>query len=788
MSHRKQTLAVALSAILVLSLFSVAAVTDASASNHKLIVDDSFNENNPDNDNDNKFETIQGAVNHAEPGDVIEVREGTYTENVVVDKAVTINGAGTGVTTLQANESGSPTLILGADDVEFRNMTVVAPQGDNGNGEEAVLVQDEIDESYVQDVLIEDNVFVGHDSTHTLARVTPATGNDLARRITFQNNEFTGGTLGSMKYALVLQAQQSTLTGNVFDTMIQEDGAVVKVDGPQNSLQDTTINYPGYARYGLWITEAGTDTSVNTLMVDGHPDNHQHQDPDRGDWLKWGVYVDGSGSTLQDVNVHETHIGIQIGGTQSQNAVSDVTLLDSMGDKNRNHDLKVAGEAKRVTVENFHAKSSVMPVENDWVFQGVHPTSGANVFVDDYEQDGPDNHELIDVTTLSDSPIGIRLEADNSLVENAHVENKGSSTAPELDTTYEIATTGISLDDAHNNTITNSLVANNDVGISLHESNHNDIVGNNPGIYNNTDAGIRLDESDGTMLADNDVQDNGIGLDVLDSEDTRAKYNNFVGNGDGIVADDSVVDARWNWFGATDGPSGSATDGDLSGSGDSIVATAGGEIMYDPFLTAPKDEVEQDPDKTVQFGHDLVTNGSQGIQSVGTPGPADVTFQFSPGADVEVYSYDAAADTFPQPGSANIQADTLDAWIITDLDHTEDARVVIDFSDATPSTPGAANLEPGWNFVTSPQAGATEDVIRTTTDVKRIAHGYDQFSSQPAPMGDSSAFSYPMGSDSSGPDLSAYTGYWIYVDGSGQITAVIPSGVTITEEGGLVTT
>src|SRR5947207_1284111 len=56
-------------------------------------VDDSFSGVPCDNSN-RKCETIQEAVNAAAAGDTINVKPGTYEENVVVPKRLTIQGAG----------------------------------------------------------------------------------------------------------------------------------------------------------------------------------------------------------------------------------------------------------------------------------------------------------------------------------------------------------------------------------------------------------------------------------------------------------------------------------------------------------------------------------------------------------------------------------------------------------------------------------------------------------------------------------------------------------------------
>lgn len=781
MSRNRKALAVALTAIMVLSVFAYApAAAEASTASTVLEVDDDHGaDHNDDIDNDNEFETIQGAVDAAEPGDRIEVAAGTYNENVMVDVGdVVIEGAGAGSVTVVGQGNDNATVTLGADDIQFRGFTVEAAPSESTP---AVMIYDLIDDSHVKGVVVEDNVFVGHDDTEILGVATPETGTSRARDLTVQDNEFTGGTPGSMTAGFLLNATNSVMDGNTFSTSAEI--ASLAVTGSSNTITNTVINYPGYGFSGLLIGPTGTQTTVDTLSVDGHPDAHLHENETRGDWLKHGVYVAGSGSTLSDVESVQSHHGIYVGSEAvfGTPGVSDVTILDSVAADNRNHDLKIDRHADGVTVDDFHATSSVRPAEDEWSgFVGPHPTSGANVFVD-----GGQDHRLGNVTSTSESPVGIAMQdVDESTVDSAEIRNKGGA-EPDLGD-GGLPTTGISLNDSDDNTISNSVVTDNDVGVAIADGEDNSLLGNNPGIYNNT-VGVDLWDADDTLLRDNDVQDNGVGLNVTDSDDTDAHYNNFVGNGDGIVVTDSEVDARLNWFGSDDGPSGSATAGVLSGSGDSIVGPKG-DITYDPFLTAPKDDVVQDPDKTKQYAHDLVTWGSQGIQTVGTPGPAEVSFQFSSSANAAVWTYESGS--FSQVTSPTEQADTLDAYLISSLDHGEHARVVVDFSDTTPSTPGAKDLDDGWNFVTAPQYGATEHVVVTNTDVKRVHHGYTQFASQPAPAGAptpaTSAFSYAMGSSSPGPNLSAYSGYWVYVNGDGEITAAIPAGVTITEEEGLI--
>lgn len=51
------------------------------------------------------FATIQAAVDHAAPGDSVDIGSGTYVEEVVIDHDVTIRGAGVGATVIRSPES-----------------------------------------------------------------------------------------------------------------------------------------------------------------------------------------------------------------------------------------------------------------------------------------------------------------------------------------------------------------------------------------------------------------------------------------------------------------------------------------------------------------------------------------------------------------------------------------------------------------------------------------------------------------------------------------------------------
>jgi pectin methylesterase-like acyl-CoA thioesterase len=78
------------------------------------------------------FLTIQSAITAASPGDTISVCPGTYNEQVIVNRSLTLTGAGSATTTIQApvvltdDPDGAKTLVLftGPITAEFSGFTV----------------------------------------------------------------------------------------------------------------------------------------------------------------------------------------------------------------------------------------------------------------------------------------------------------------------------------------------------------------------------------------------------------------------------------------------------------------------------------------------------------------------------------------------------------------------------------------------------------------------------------------------------------------------------------------
>jgi len=100
-----------------------------------------------------QFQSIQAAVNQAQPGDVIEVRAGTYDENVLIDKQLTLIGIDR--PTVRGKTSGS-VVVITAGSCVFRGFRVEHSGGDLQSEDSGILLKssnNRIEQNELTDIL-----------------------------------------------------------------------------------------------------------------------------------------------------------------------------------------------------------------------------------------------------------------------------------------------------------------------------------------------------------------------------------------------------------------------------------------------------------------------------------------------------------------------------------------------------------------------------------------------------------------------------------------------------------
>jgi len=255
-------------------------------------------------------------------------------------------------------------------------------------------------------------------------------------------------------------------------------------------------------------------------------------------------------------------------------------------------------------------------------------------------------------------------------------------------------------------------------------------------------------------------------------------FNDFAGATDDIhVSATGTLNAEYNWFGDAN-----ATDRSLDGS-----------IAYDPFLTAPPEGVSQDPNETTAYAHDLTIPRDGKLHSIAFPNDVNGTVEevISLGRGEAIYAYNASANAWLTGADlAGKDISTLDAFLVrTNASIGEDLRIVVEYaagSSGSPSFPGSASVEPGWNLVGAPQHGPVSDAYGASTGtIGRVFHAYAGPSSQPySPNAAPPVF---VAQPDEGDRVAAFTGYWVFMNEEGEIGAALYPGITAGDERSVVT-
>jgi hypothetical protein len=199
--------------------------------------------------------TIQYAIGEAADGDTITVGAGTYSEDVVVDKGVTLQGAQAGTdarertgaeTVVQAAPTGTgnaPTFSVRADDVTIDGFTITQDEA-RTNGGMGILVPTNLS---TQNLTVINNVIT--DNQYGMAGFTPQptaniTGLRVRRNLFADNNRDTlGSPTTTALYMPGRIGDDVQITDNAFENTFAAggDGAAVNIGGRSGDLLNDVV-------------------------------------------------------------------------------------------------------------------------------------------------------------------------------------------------------------------------------------------------------------------------------------------------------------------------------------------------------------------------------------------------------------------------------------------------------------------------------------------------------------------------------------------------------------------
>jgi parallel beta-helix repeat protein len=476
------------------------------------------------------FTTIQAAVTAASTGDTIIVKNGTYTENVTVDKALTIrseNGASS--TTVKAAVSTTPVFDVDANGVVINGFSVLGPTDTHVAGIELVDVNDCIIQNndcsggcYNGIHLggsASNNVITGnycHENSRRGISIRDTAHDNFISRNTVENNTDAG-------FCIKDQSKDNVLWLN----NIIENRVDILTANTYHSPEPLTYTYNGASYTGYlgnyWDSYDGIDADGNGIGDTPYSSGMISDDyplmalsANYVEVKTW--YVDGSGgadfTTIQEA-VTAANAGDTIivkDGTYTENVVVDKSLV-----------IRSENGAEQTIVQAANTNADVFKV------------TAENVTIDGFTVSGATSMGRSGIVIWGSSS-GSCTVINNKCVGNnrgitMEVSTKDNTISKNTCTRNDYY--GIYLTNATGNFITDNICANNTdgSGFALYladKANNNTVSGNTS---DSNKYGIRVKNAYSNTIFNNTSSNNDYGLEIATGSTGNVFYlNNFIGN------------------------------------------------------------------------------------------------------------------------------------------------------------------------------------------------------------------------------------------------------------------
>ena len=452
----------------------------------------------PDN-----YLTIQVAVDAANAGDVVIVRDGTYTENIDVNKSLTIRSEnGYVYTIVQATNSRDHVFEITADYVNIIGFTVMGPTWRDKAG--IYLDVDYCNISYNNILNHAHGILLGNSSNNTLMN-NIASNNDFSIILVNSSNTMLMNNIASnnrdgifLAYSSNNTLTNNTMSGNTYNFGVYGEyiSHYIQNIDTSNKVDGKTIYYwvnrknkqiPNNAGYVGIVNSTDIIVRDLTLMDNSH-----------------GVLlVYSSNSKIENVKVLNNSYGIYLIKSNNNSITNNKA-------SNNYYGIYLMGSNNNTLINNN--------ASNNWMFgNGIYLGASSN-------------NVLMNNIASNNEREGIILwnSSKSTLMKNNASNNE----------------CGISLAYSDNNTLKNNIAGNNSMhgiylgGSHVTGSNNNTLVNNN--MSNNNYYGIFMIGSSYNMVKNNIASNNNYGIGLWDSSNNNIYLNNFINNTDNAYSSNSI--------------------------------------------------------------------------------------------------------------------------------------------------------------------------------------------------------------------------------------------------------
>jgi len=417
---------------------------------------------------DGNYTHIQWAIDNATEGDTVYVEAGTYFENIVVNKSITLMGSGQGNTTINGSGNGDA-IYIGADDVSIigfnltNNGTLSENAGIRIRGANGGLIKDNLCYRNLIGISIEQsgrNTIINNNCSNNVEGIRLS---DNSNENYIANNSFTfNRAIGIFLSGYSGPCIKNSISNNTFRFNDLYDIYLRNSDHNELHNNDLIVNHTR----GIYLWSSDNNTVAGNTMNTVN------------DWRRGEIIIEFSNYNI--IKNNNLSIGSIRLTASNRNELINNTLKDGMISVDNSHHNKLANNFGRF----------------------LHVTNS--------------NWNVIRNNTCSNSSFGIYLSEShcNTIINNNLSSNRDG---------------GILLGESHDNIVSYNTCENNRVGIRVYYSNSNTIQGNicqfNFGSYDRS-AGIGLELSNSNIIENNTCNNNNKNGIFIEASHYNTIFNN----------------------------------------------------------------------------------------------------------------------------------------------------------------------------------------------------------------------------------------------------------------------